>query len=477
MVVVGGGISGLAAAHAIRREAGDSVRVTVLEQSARVGGKLTHGELDGVTLDLGAESLFMRRPEAVRLAERVGLGADLVSPATVGSLLWTNGRLRRLPRGLLMGIPTDLRDLAASEVLSLRGLARIPVDLFLPGSPHGGDRALGPYVAHRLGREVVDRLVEPLLGGVYAGHADQLSLDAALPQISGAIRVERSLLRSAERSTSGATAGTAAFTTVRGGLGRLPEAVAADSGATVLTRRAVRALEPRQDGWRVVTGSARAPSVLEADAVVLAVPAAPASRLLANVEPGAADDLREIPYASVALVSLLLPKRSVPPLPAGSGFLVPPVDGRLVKAVTFTSSKWAWVGDQRPDSHLIRVSVGRLGEEASLQLDDDDLVVAVLADLRDALGWPERVMPTASLVTRWGGCLPQYFVGHLDRVARIRSLISSLPAITVCGAAYDGVGVPSCVASGETAGAQILRRLRSRPQWAHGYDVASLDRA
>lgn len=471
VVVVGGGISGLAAAYAINRAAGDSVRVTVLEQSAVVGGKLAVGDVDGVAVDLGAESLLVRRPEAVRLAERVGLATDVVHPAASGALLWTRGRLRRLPSGQLMGIPVDLRDLAASEVLSLRGLARIPLDSLLPASPHEGDRELGPYVASRVGREVVDRLVEPLLGGVYAGHADHLSLDAVLPQLAGAVRVERSLLRGARRVTGTTPAGAPVFAGIRGGVGRLPAAVAEASGATVRTRQTVRVLERLESGWRVVSGATRSPSTIEADAVVLALPAAPAARLLDDVARPAADQLRDIPYASVALVTLLLRRRSVPELPPGTGFLVPPVDGRLVKAATFVSQKWAWSGAEDPDLHVLRASVGRYGEEQALQLDDADLVRAVVGDLAAALGWPPRARPVASMVTRWGGALPQYLVGHLDRVARIRTELQSLPGLVVCGAAYDGVGVPACIASGEAAADQVLRQLGARRQWGYGFST------
>ncbi len=443
--------------------------MTVLEASDTVGGKLALGAVDGVAVELGAESVLARRPEAVRLAERVGLATDVVHPVATGALLWTRGRLRRLPRGQLMGIPVDLRELAAAEILSLRGLARIPLDSVLPGTDFAGDRSLGAYVASRVGREVVDRLVEPLLGGVYAGHADDLSLDAVLPQLAGAVRVERSLLRGARRVSGESTTSVSVFAGVRGGLGRLPAAVAEASGATVLTRQTVRSVEALDTGWRVVAGSTRSPRPLHADAVVLAVPAVPAARLLDEVAGRAADELRAIPYASVAIVTLLVPRSAVPDLPSGTGLLVPPIDGRLVKATTFSSQKWGWTGAEDPGVHVIRASVGRYGEEQALQLDDDDLILAVLAELAVALGWPADVRPRASMVTRWGGALPQYLVGHLDRVARIRTDLQSAPGLVVCGAAYDGVGIPACIASGEAAAGQVLRLLGARRQWGHGF--------
>jgi protoporphyrinogen/coproporphyrinogen III oxidase len=487
VVVIGGGIAGLAAAHALHRGAGDSIRVTVLEQADAVGGKLRLGSLGGVTVDLGAESVLARRPEAVRLAERVGLSARVVQPSTSRASIWTRGRLRPLPRGQLMGIPVDLRELAASEVLSLKGLARIPWDSVLPSHASSGDRALGPYVASRVGREVVDRLVEPLLGGVYAGHADQLSLDAVLPQLAGAVRVERSLLRGARQIASSVPGalpeGTAVFAGLSGGVGQLPGAVAEASGATVMTRHTVHAIERTSDGWRVtvggpdvVAGGRRgrlgARQQIDADAIVMAVPAAPAARLLDDVAAAAADELRAVPYASVGIVTLLVERSTVGDLPAGSGFLVPPVDRRLIKAATFSSQKWAWTGAERPDLHVLRASVGRYGDSDDLQRSDEDLVAAVLDDLAAAIGWSGTAAPTEWAVTRWGGALPQYLVGHLDRVGRVRSALREVSGLVVCGAAYDGVGVPACIASGESAAGQVLRELGARRQWGYGIDTS-----
>jgi oxygen-dependent protoporphyrinogen oxidase len=247
VVVVGGGIAGLAAALALLERSSEPIDVTVLEGSDRLGGKLALTEVAGIAVDAGAESLLARRPEALGLVHDVGLGEDVVHPATAGASVWSRGTMRPLPAGQLMGIPGDLRSLAASGVLSLGGLARIPLDHLLARTPVSGDVSLGGFVARRLGREVVERLVEPMLGGVYAGHADELSLDATLPQLAGAVRVERSLLRAVGEllgsSGAGAVAGAAGagvagplgeppgqvrpvFAGISGGVGRLPAAVA-----------------------------------------------------------------------------------------------------------------------------------------------------------------------------------------------------------------------------------------------------------
>jgi protoporphyrinogen/coproporphyrinogen III oxidase len=472
VVVVGGGIAGLAAALALLQRATGPLRVTVLEGAAAVGGKLALHEVAGVVTDSGAESMLARRFGGVDLARAVGLGADLVHPAVSGASVWTRGQLRPLPAGQLMGLPGDLRALAASRVLSLGALARIPLDHVLPRTRVSHDVSLGAYVGARLGREVVDRLVEPLLGGVYAGHADELSLDAALPQLSGSVRVERSLLDAVGQILASAARGDLqgpVFASVRGGLGRLPmavEAVLTAAGATVRTQSTVRELRRSPGGWRVVVGSTRSPEVIFADAVVLAVPAAPAARLLTEVAASAAQALASIEYASVALVTYAFRALDVAGRLHGTGFLVPPVDGRVVKAATFSSQKWGWLATSAGDLAIVRTSVGRHREVRDLQRDDADLADVALADLAAATGITAR--PVDLVVTRWGGALPQYAVGHLDRVARIRKAVSQVPGLAVCGAAYDGVGVPACIDSGEAAATRVLAAVARRRQWGHG---------
>jgi oxygen-dependent protoporphyrinogen oxidase len=447
------------------------VTVTVLEGSPVVGGKLASVEVAGIRVDAGAESMLVRRGEAVGLARAAGLGDHLVHPAVSGASLWSRGALRPLPSGQLMGIPGDLRALAASGALSLPGLARIPLDHLLPRTAVHGDVSLGSYVAARLGCEVVDRLVEPLLGGVYAGHAAELSLDATLPQLSGAVRVERSLLRAVGQALgrTPVTARQPVFAGLRGGVGSLPAAVAAASGATVRTGSMVRELRRSPGGWRLVVGPARAPEQLFADAVILAVPAGPASRLLQAVAAEAAAELAAIEYASVALVTFAVPSEQLAAKMPGTGFLVPPVDGRVIKAATFSSRKWAWQGEASAAAgglDVLRVSVGRHREVAELRRDDDDLAAVALAELSLALR--ADLDPVDHVVTRWGGAFPQYAVGHLDRVARIRRSVAEQPALAVCGAAYEGVGIPACIASAQAAADRVLQGLQARRQWSHG---------
>ncbi|MFD1832091.1 protoporphyrinogen oxidase [Streptomyces desertarenae] len=457
VIVAGGGIAGLAAAHHLLE---GGARVTVLEASSRLGGKLRAGRVAGVAVDLGAESMLARRPEGLELARAAGLGDALQPPAAGTAAIWTRGAVRPMPTGHVMGVPGDPAVLEG--VVSPEGVARAARETELPPAGIGGDVAVGEYVAARLGREVVDRLVEPLLGGVYAGDVYRTSLRAAVPVLHEAARKEGSLLaavrgiqeRSAARGQDGPV-----FTGIAGGMGRLPAAVAGAcraAGAEILTGAPVTELRRTPQGWTVAAGD----RALHADAVVLAVPAPAAARLLADLEPGASAELAAVEYASMALVTLAFRRADLARVPEGRGFLVPSVDGRAIKASTFSSNKWTWCAEQDPDLFVLRTSLGRYGEEEVLGRDDADLVAASLADLRAAVGLDARPVDTA--VTRWRDGLPQYPVGHLERTARIRRRLGTLPGLAVCGAAYDGVGIPACVASARAAAEQVLRPAGTR---------------
>src|SRR6266702_3371863 len=465
VVIAGGGITGLAAAFFLRAT---GAAVTVLEGSPRLGGKLAVSEVAGIAVDEGAEALLARRPEGTDLAGAAGLAGQLVQPGTTTAGIWTRERLRPLPRRQLMGVPADLDALASSGILSAAGLASALAEAGRPATARAGDVSVASYVGARFGQELVDRLVDPLLGGVYAGRSEQLSFEATLPALAAASGRYASLTAAAASVLDAAAdgAGTPAgstpagsapagsapagsaprpvFTTLASGLGTLVPAVAAASGAAVRTSAMVRGLARTPDGWRLTVGSAHAPEQLDADAVVLALPPGPASRLLAGV-PGAAAaaaGLGEIPSASMAIVTLAYPDSAFPAPPQGSGYLVPAVDGHAVKAVTFSTVKWPQLRAAGQPVQIVRCSDGRLGEEALLQRDDTELAALAAADLAAATG--VRCAPVDTRVSRGGGSLPQYTVGHLDRVTRIRASIAVQPGLAACGASYDGIGRASC---------------------------------
>ncbi|MCX4863713.1 protoporphyrinogen oxidase [Streptomyces sp. NBC_00257] len=453
VVVIGGGIAGLAAAH---RLLGTGLRVTLLEATERLGGKLMTGEIAGTQVDLGAESMLARRPEGVGLAHDVGLADRLQPPATATASVWTRDALRPMPKGHVMGVPGD--PAALGGLLTPEGLARIAQERDLTPTPVGDDVAVGAYVADRLGREVVDRLVEPLLGGVYAGDAYRISMRAAVPQLFEAAREGGSLLdgvrRIQERAAARQQTGPV-FQGLAGGIGTLPRAVAdavRAGGGEILTATPVLGLTRTAEGWDVRTDT----RVIHADGIVLAAPAWSASTLLAAESPAASAELAGVEYASMALVTMAFRRSDIAAttaLDGRSGFLVPPVDGRTIKASTFSSHKWNWVAESAPDLFVLRTSVGRYGEEDHIHREDTELVDVSLRDLAEATGLAAK--PVDTEVTRWIGGLPQYPVGHLSRVARIRDEVAKLPALRVCGAVYDGVGIPACIASAHRAADEI----------------------
>jgi oxygen-dependent protoporphyrinogen oxidase len=456
VVVVGGGIAGLAAAFFLKDE---PVRVTVLEGSPRLGGKLSASEVAGVPMDEGAEALLARRPEGIELITATGLGADLVPAGTTSSAIYSRGEMHPLPRRQFMGVPADIDELAATGVVSAEGIGRARREPRL--EPETGDVSVTEYVGGRLGAEVVDRLVDPLLGGVYAGRSEELSFAATLAPLAAAAARHATLTEAAASLVPPPPADAAqdapkpVFVTLTTGLGALPEAVAKASNAEVRVHATVRELARTETGWRLTIGSAADPEYLAADAVILAVPAAPAARLLKNTVPGAAGQLALISYASMAIITLAYREQDFP-RQQRSGYLVPAVDGKAVKAVTFSTVKWPHLAAREP-VHIVRCSVGRMGETALLQRDDEDLAVLAAAELAEATGITARGV--ARRVTRWGGALPQYNVGHLDRVDSIRNAVKDQPGLAVAGAAYDGVGIPACVATARSAAGQVVAYL------------------
>jgi oxygen-dependent protoporphyrinogen oxidase len=440
LVVVGAGITGLAAAFEWRRRRPDD-EIVVLEAGDRIGGKLHRVELAGHWYDTGPEAMLARVPEAVRLVEDLGLGDRLVAPATTqASVVLPDGR-HPLPAGTVLGVPASADGLEG--FLSPDGVARVRAEADLPAVRLDGDVAVGGLLRSRLGDEVVDRLVEPLLGGVYAGRADELSLAATMPALAAHLASAGSVLAAAEAARDAGTrsrgdADGPVFATVRDGIGSLPEALVAAARAQVRLRTPAHGLRRTSAGWELSIGTAAAPELLTADVVLVTAPAPKAARLLADAVPGAVEPLEGIPYASMAVVAMAFPAQDVD---AGSGLLVPPVTGRLVKGVTVSSAKWPHLAG---DVLLVRSSVGRFRDERELQRSDDDLTAAVVADVADLLGL-SRPEPLETRLVRWGGGLPQYLVGHPARVAAIRAAVDAMPGLAIAGAAFEGVGVPACI--------------------------------
>jgi oxygen-dependent protoporphyrinogen oxidase len=455
--VVGGGISGLAAAHRLRALLGPDAVITVLEQRDRLGGVLRTVDLAGAPFDVGAEAFLARRPEVPALLAELGLGAP-VAPTAARATVRAAGATRPLPGGTLLGVPTAGARLDA--LLGPDGRAAVAAE---PGRPlrwePGADVALGPLLRDRFGDEVVDRLVDPLLGGVYAGRVDALGLRATIPALAAALDAGAPSLTAAATAATAAApvpdagAGGPVFGAVPGGYRVLLDALASASGADVRLGTTVRALERRPDGWRLVLGPTTAPEALDVDAVVLAVPAPAAARLLGPHAPAAARAAGGVELASSAVVSLAY---ALPLDLPTSGVLVAAGEPLRVKGVTHSSTKWARLGAD--GLTRLRASLGRAGEAAALQVDDAELVARVRADLAVLDGITAE--PVAVHVQRWGGGLPQYGVGHAERVAALETGLP--PGLAVAGAALRGVGVPACVATARAAADRIAASVPAR---------------
>jgi protoporphyrinogen/coproporphyrinogen III oxidase len=454
VAVVGAGIAGLAAAHRLRAVLGPEATITVLEQRDRIGGVLRTVDLAGKPYDVGAEAFLARRPEVPSLLAELGLADRLVHPTAAHASIRAAGRTVSLPGGTVLGVPTSTARLTG--LLSDAGLAAVAAE---PGRPlawsPGGDVALGRLLRARFGDELTDRLVDPLLGGVYAGRVDTLGLRPTMPAIAAALDAGATSLTAAADAastphTNGADPLTPVFGGLWGGYRVLLDALADSARADLRLATTVRALEPSAPGWLLVLGPTTAPEALEVDAVVLAVPAPAVARLLRPVAPAAADAAAGVELASSVVVALAFREEDVP-APATSGALVAAGEPLSVKGVTHSSTKWAHLGGD--GLVRLRASLGRFGEAAALQADDATLVAQVRSDLAALDGI--HAAPVAVHVQRWGGGLPQYAPGHVGRIA---ALEAGLPdGIAVAGAALHGVGVPACIGTGRAAADRVAR--------------------
>lgn len=450
VVIVGGGISGLATAFRILERSAD-ISVTVLEASNRPGGAIASGELrtttsDTARIDIGAEALLNLRPEAVTLVRNLGLGDRLVYPGPVGAAVYSRGELHDLPADTMMGVPSNADTLRG--LLTDAEVARAADESTRPFAPPRTDLSVTDFVADRFGTAVVDRLVEPLLGGVYAGHARSLSLQATMPRLwqivthdqAEANNVSEAIAKA--RQHSAGTTPPPVFASTAGGLWTLIETLTAkinSLGGLMRTSHRVTNLVRNAVDWTIDTtmGSVRA------DHVIFATPAHVLGSVLFPLIPDVSAEARAIPSSSMAITSMTLPAGSLHDLNY-SGFLVPPSEGRFVKAATFSTHKWPWLADKYPNVEFMRASVGRDGEHHALSRDDDTFIADVLSDLSSILD--RELQPIDIRVDRWNNALPQYRPGHTNRVQRIRDYVQQLPNVHLVGASWDGLGIAACTA-------------------------------
>ena len=473
VVIIGGGISGLAAAHRILEESARlraPVKLELLEAAGQTGGIVKTRERDGFLLELGPDSFISEKPAALDLVNRLGLQPRLIETNQNfrRSFVVRRGRLRPLPDGFGLLAPTRLWPFLASDIFSWPGKARMALDLLLPRSPANGnvDESLAQFVRRRLGREALERLAQPMVGGIYTADPKTLSLKATMPRFLEMERKHRSLilaLRKASQSGPGHRAQNAGaryslFLSFDGGMQVLTDEIAKriSTNSAIRTNTSVVGLalqeEHSRPRWKIEISKN---DTMFADVVCLALPSFVSARLLRNVDPRLAAELEQIQYASSATVNLAYKRSDIPHQLDGFGFVVPFIEKRTVMACTFSSVKFA---GRAPEHHaLLRAFVGGALQPELLERTDEELIEQVRHDLQDFLGVSKP--PLFAEVARWKHAMPQYSLGHLDRVRSIKDRAASLPGIALAGNAYTGAGIPDCISSGEDAALALMNRV------------------
>jgi oxygen-dependent protoporphyrinogen oxidase len=465
VAIIGAGVAGLAAAHRIGELAAARempVEAIVLERGTRAGGPLKTIRRDGFTIETGADSFLTEKPAAADLAKRLGLESDLIPTREQFRRTYVvrEGKLVEIPEGFSLLAPTHLDPLMKSPLFSKAGKLRIAHEQFVPRRSGEGDESLASFVTRRLGREVLDRIAQALAGGIYTADPERLSVAATMPRFVEMERREGSLIRglqAAEKARALKTAGTSGarwslFLSLRGGMGSLIDALVARVSASLRMGAEVAEVSPHNGGWTIAL---RDGGRIEADAVICAAPAFSAARFLRKVDDDLSGLLAKISYASAATVNMTFRESDFPTPPRAFGFVVPIIEHRKIIAGSFSSLKFE--GRAPAGAILARAFVGGVLQNEMMALPDDAIVAAARAEFRALLG--VSAAPGIVEVQRWPDSMPQYEVGHLDRVAAIERAAARLRRFELAGAAYRGVGIPDCIRSGEEAAQRIFDQL------------------
>jgi oxygen-dependent protoporphyrinogen oxidase len=466
VVVIGGGISGLAAAHRLV-ELDPALDVQLWEASDRLGGVLQTVRRDGFLIERSADNFITDPPHAVELCQRIGMADALISTRTQerGALVVHRGRLERVPPGFMLMAPARLWPLVTTSILSPWGKLRLLAEALVPSRPVE-DESLASFARRRLGREVFERIVQPLVGGIYTADPERLSLRATLPRFLEMERQHGSLIRAARRQQSktpvasdtngGARYGM--FVAPRDGLTSMVDALAARLPAdTVRLRQPIESIARGQDATWQVRSAGQSPETVRCDGLIVAAPAPVAARLLAPLDRTLAVDLGRIEYAGTAIVTLAYRRGQVSHALDGFGFVVPAIEGRRILAGSFASVKFP--GRAPDDAVLVRVFIGGACQSELLDLSDDELGRIAREELASLIGAAGE--PLFADVTRWPKAMPQYHLGHEALVAEIEHAAAAWPHFALAGNAYHGVGIPNCIHSGELAAERIVAGLEA----------------
>lgn len=461
VVIIGGGITGLATAYYLQKRAREKqlpLEVKLVEASPRLGGKMQTYVKDGYVIERGPDSLIERKQSAARLAKEVGMADKLVNNATGKSYILVKNRLHSMPGGSIMGIPTEIGPFVTTELFSLSGKLRAAADFILPRSTPVSDQSLGKFFRRRLGDEVVENLIEPLLSGIYAGDIDNMSLMSTFPQFYEAEQKYRSLIiglkkmappQSKTPKTDKKKGGFLAFTE---GLQSFVSAIEAKlEASSILKGYRVDKIRKQETGYDITLNDGE---VLHADSIVMAVPHQTVHAILPEYE--FLKDFEQVPSTSVATVALGFPKEAVKKDIEGTGFVVSRNGDFTITACTWLHKKWP---HSTPDGKvLLRCYVGRPGDETVVDLSDDEIVKIVLDDLSKIMNI--NMEPELAVISRWKHAMPQYMVGHKERIERATNgLLTELPGVFMAGSSFNGLGVPDCIDQGEEAVEKVLNYL------------------
>jgi oxygen-dependent protoporphyrinogen oxidase len=475
VVIVGGGISGLATAFAVQEQAsakGLSIQCTVLESGSSWGGKIVTHRIGDLVTEAGPDSFLSQKQSGLDLCTKLGLTDQLINTNETGKKAFVlhGGRLHELPEGLVSFVPKQLGPFLRSGLLSWTGLARMGLDVLIPRGSSDGDESLAAFFRRRFGAQAFERVLEPLMAGIYAGDAEQMSLKATFPRFFELEQQHGSLIRGMMAAKRQAPPGAARgarrtmFVSLKNGLSDLVTALAArltQQGVELRLGYMAEALRVRshQPGRWMYDLILNNGSALSAESLVLATPAYVSAELLRPLTPIAGGLLDMIPYASTATIAMAYPAEKIAGAVEGFGFIVPRIEGRDLIAVTWTSLKWP---HRAPAGQvLIRCYVGGVGRETILELDDAALIAKVRAELSALCGI--NAEPHFTEVNRWWKAMPQYVLGHLDRLNQLDAALSRYPGLVLTGAGYRGVGIPDCIRDGALTADRIIRHLSGDP--------------
>lgn len=473
VIVIGGGIAGLSAGYHLQKMAHQNsleLDLTLLEAGQDWGGKITTDRHEGFVIEGGPDTFLATKPAGVALCRELGLEERLngTNPDQRNTYVLHQGQLEPLPDGLTMMIPTRFGPMIRTGLLSWLAKARMGLDFFLPPQPLNGDESLGAFVSRRLGRDAYERLIEPLMSGIYAGDGDKLSLQSTFPYlrdmeleygglVKGALAMRR---KRAQRGLAKRKGSRSIFLTPRSGLAEIIEALVERlevAGANLRTQAAVKRVVEFDNGYRIELADGE---VLDTGGVILATPAYVSGELLSGINPHLGQDLQAIPYVSTATISLAYRESDLPRRLDGYGYVIPRREGRRALACTWTSTKFP---HRAPEGYaLLRVFVGRAGQEDDIPQDEAGLLAVAQEELLLTLGITAQ--PVYTRVYYWDRAMPQYNLGHPQRLERIDAAVEKLPALALAGNGYRGIGIPDCIHSGEVAAGQVLEQLSERSQ-------------